>query len=172
MRCARDGRVVATAATLPYGGRSPGSAWCWSRASNRRHGLGTRLLHRCIADLTAAGLVPVLDATPAGRPVYRALGFEDTWGYHRLARQQRASTTPRTATGAIVHPIADADWPALCAYDAAAFGADRSARCSRGCAGACRPPNLFAARDGRIVGLPARPRRPHRVAARPADRGG
>jgi hypothetical protein len=25
-----DGRVIATAATLPYGGDAPGSAWCWS----------------------------------------------------------------------------------------------------------------------------------------------
>ena len=51
----------------------------------RRRGLGTRLMHRCIEDLTAAGVVPVLDATPAGRTVYRALGFEDAWGYQRLA---------------------------------------------------------------------------------------
>src|SRR5205814_3632211 len=86
------GHVVATAATLPYG------EFAWISmvlvaGAQRRKGLGTRLLDRCIADLRASGRVAVLDATPAGRPLYHALGFEDAWGYHRLARgpAQRAS---------------------------------------------------------------------------------
>src|SRR4029079_3928783 len=56
------GRVVATAATLPYG------TFAWISmvlvaGEQRRHGLGTALLKRCIAALNEAGCVPVLDAT-------------------------------------------------------------------------------------------------------------
>src|SRR3954453_7595989 len=78
-------RVVATAATLPYG------PFAWISmvlvtGEQRRLQLGTRLLKHCVDVLRAQGCVPVLDATPAGRPLYRGLGFQETWGYHRLAR--------------------------------------------------------------------------------------
>ena len=82
-------------------------------------GLATRLLRRCIDDLTPRGLVPVLDATPAGREVYAPLGFEDAWGFTALDRA--AADGPRMAirTAIAIRPIADAVWPELCAYDAA-----------------------------------------------------
>lgn len=150
---ARDGgRVVATAATLPYG------HFAWISMvlvlpEYRRGGLGTRLLERCVAALDREGLVPVLDATPAGRPIYQAMGFEDCWGYHRLARPDTppAAAVPSDATTR-VRPITDADWSALCAYDAAAFGADRSAllRCLRGRLPAAE---LITERNGRITGF-------------------
>jgi GNAT superfamily N-acetyltransferase len=126
------GRVVATAATLPYG------AFAWISmvlvaGTQRRHGLGAALLKRCIAELLEQGRVPVLDATPAGRPIYRALGFEETWGYHRLARNEprQATRLAPPADAPIISPVTDADWAALCAYDARAFGADRSALLGR-----------------------------------------
>ena len=133
---------------------------------HRRRGLGTRLLHRCIDDLAGAGLVPVLDATPAGRALYLALGFEDAWGLHRLAAA-RAAQPQRSAaseicprpTASIIRPIADAVWPGLCAYDAAAFGADRSGVLAR-LRGRLPAAELFAERDGRVA-VSARPRRPH-----------
>ena len=147
------GRVVATAATLPYG------AFAWISmvlvaGEQRRHGLGTALLKRCIAELVEQGRVPVLDATPAGRPIYRALGFKETWGYHRLAREQPPPSTdfaPR-ANAAVVSPIVDSDWPALCAYDARVFGADRSALLWR-LRHRLPPAEWVAKRGDRIVGF-------------------
>jgi len=146
-------RVVATAAILPYG------QFAWISmvlvaGEQRRRNLGTRLLKRCIDALREQDLVPVLDATPAGRPLYRALGFEETWGYHRLARGN-ATPLPEhsgTAGGTTVRPIADADWPALCAYDAACFGADRSALLQR-LRGRLPAAELIAERHGRVAGL-------------------
>ena len=41
----------------------------------RRRGLATRLMERSLAELRDRGLVPFLDATPAGRPVYERMGF-------------------------------------------------------------------------------------------------
>jgi GNAT superfamily N-acetyltransferase len=148
------GRVVATAATLPHGGRFAWISMVLVALHVRRQGLARRLMHRCIADLTADGLVPVLDATPAGRTVYSALGFEDTWGFHRLAADERGQRPqPCTADGdLIIHSITDADWPTLCNYDAAAFGADRSAVLAR-LRGRVPPAELVAYRGDRIAGF-------------------
>jgi GNAT superfamily N-acetyltransferase len=145
----REDRVVATAAWLPYGG----CAWISMvlvASAQRRRGVATRLLHRCIADVTAVGLVPVLDATPAGRTVYGPLGFQEAWGFARYVSQRRSIRPPTAAL--MVEPIADDVWPSLVAYDTAAFGADRSHVLAR-MRGRLPPANLLARRDGRIVGL-------------------
>ena len=148
-----DKRVVATAATLPYG------QFAWISmvlvaGDRRRRQLGTRLLKHCIDALRDQGRVPVLDATPAGRPLYRALGFEETWGYHRLARDHAQPTHDDTSVpcGTIVRPMIEADWPALCAYDARCFGADRSALLKR-MRGRLPAAELVAERRGRAAGF-------------------
>jgi hypothetical protein len=81
------------------------------------------------------------------------MGFEDCWGYHRLARPsaQPTAIAPSDA-GARVRPIVDTDWSALCAYDAAAFGADRSALLQR-LRGRLPAAELIAERNGRIAGF-------------------
>ena len=123
------GRVIATAATLPHGGRFAWISMVLVKAEYRRQGLALRLLDRCVHDLTASGLVPVLDATPAGRMVYAGIGFEDRWGFQRLACRQtpRGEEPVAVPAGITIRPITDADWPELCSYDAVSFGADRSA---------------------------------------------
>jgi len=145
-----QGRVIATAAWIPYGA----CAWISMvlvTGVARRRGLATRLLHRCIADVAAAGLVAVLDATPAGAKVYAPLGFKEAWGFARLAAD-RVSIRPSAAPLLIIEPINDCDWAALCAYDAAVFGNDRARVLGR-MRGRLPPANLVARRDGRIAGM-------------------
>ena len=123
-----EGRIVATTATLPYGSRFAWISMVLVAGEFRRRGLATRLMRWAMDDLAAASLVPVLDATPDGREVYRRLGFQDSWGFQRLIRRERPPTAaPFAAADVGIRAIADQDWPALCAYDAAAFGAERSA---------------------------------------------
>lgn len=145
-------RVVATAATLPHDGKFAWISMVLVNASYRRQGLATRLLRRCIDDLTEAGLVPVLDATPDGREVYRALGFQDVWGYHRMALRAFPAMSVMPVRGIEVHPIDDRIWPALCTYDAAAFGARRGAMLAR-LRGRLPQAELYAMRGGKITGL-------------------
>jgi len=119
------GRVVATSLTLPFA--SGGFGWismvlvteAW-----RRKGLATRLMEKAMQALSRKGLVAILDATPAGREVYRLLGFEDTWGIERM-QKIGASELP-AAPAAVIRPMTDADWSDVLALDRAVFAADRS----------------------------------------------
>ncbi len=119
------GRVIATAATLPYGGKFAWISMVLIAGYYRRQGLGTKLMQRCLDDLLAANLVPVLDATPAGRDVYTGLGFEDSWSYKRLLLNDR-KVVPELESDIAVEAISDSAWRQLCEYDASVFGADRS----------------------------------------------
>lgn len=148
------GRVIATAATIPYGGRFAWISMVLVSNDHKRQGLATRLLHRCVHDLTAAGLIPVLDATPTGKAIYRPLGFEEGLGYHRLAFRERWRTAEHIPApeGATIRAIAEADLPAICAYDAVVFGADRAALITHL---RSRMPGaaLVAERQGKVIGF-------------------
>jgi GNAT superfamily N-acetyltransferase len=148
-----DGLVVATAATLPY----DGFGWVSMvivTAPYRRQGLAARLLGGAIDDLRGAGLVPVLDATPAGREVYQKLGFQDTWGFARYARPNapRSEAPPSPATGISVRPITDDVWPELCRLDTDVFGADRRHLLAR-LSGRAPAAELVALRGNAIAGF-------------------
>jgi GNAT superfamily N-acetyltransferase len=146
------GRIVATTATLPFGGRFAWISMVLVTGEYRRQGLATQLLRLAMADLAVERLVPVLDATPDGRPVYRKLGFQDCWGFQRLVRQKRSIAPQCVSTDVTIRAITDADWRPLCAYDAAAFGAERSTVLN-GLRGRLPPAELVAERNGHIVGF-------------------
>lgn len=122
-----DGKVlVATAAIMPYGDDFAWISMVLTRKDWRGRGFGTALLKTCIAELEAMGRTALLDATPAGEPLYRSLGFEDG---ERFTRWQGMGG------GVLAAAPAAADPAALAAANAA-FGADRtplladfSARC-------------------------------------------
>jgi GNAT superfamily N-acetyltransferase len=119
--------LVATAATLPYASGFGWISMVLVAKAFRRRGIATRLLERCMAALEAASMVPVLDATPAGREVYRPLGFLDGWPIQRWRRTGAVSPVPAPS----VRALETRDWPALLTLDAAAFGCDRKALLER-----------------------------------------
>ena len=78
-----DGTLIASTLVLPY------EHFAWISMvlvlpEHRRRGYASRLLRLAIADLEHRGQTPVLDATPAGRAVYREEGFRDTWTFKRF----------------------------------------------------------------------------------------
>ena len=152
-----EGRIIATAATLPYGDRFAWVSMVLVAGQYRRRGLATLLMRRAMDDLSAARLVPVLDATPDGRPVYLALGFTDCWGFHRLRRERQGAQDAAcdavcAPAGVVIRAVTDADWLALRAYDAAAFGAQRSPVLA-GLRGRLPAVELIAESGNRIVGF-------------------
>ncbi len=116
-----DGTLAASTLVLPYGG----FAWVSMvlvLPKHRRKGYASRLLRVAIADLYARGLTPMLDATPAGREVYRQEGFQDRWGYKRF--YLKGADRVATPKGE-VRNIRESDWPEILQLDAQAFGASR-----------------------------------------------
>ncbi|CAH1653617.1 Acetyltransferase (GNAT) family protein [Hyphomicrobiales bacterium] len=115
-----DGRVVATAALLPY----PPAAWIslvLVHADWRRRGLATALMARCLEVADARALTCWLDATPAGATVYEQLGFRAAGDIIRLRRKPESvpPDAPQSAGGA-------GDIPAFVAADEAIFGFSRA----------------------------------------------
>ncbi|MEQ1768903.1 MAG: GNAT family N-acetyltransferase [Devosia sp.] len=119
--CIRDaaGHVIATAIVLPYG------AFGWIsmvlvEPLHRGRGLATSLLQSAIAWLMARNIVPVLDATAAGRAIYAPLGFSGGAAITRWRGRGMAISSLR--------PVVAADAiGAAVRLDQAAFGASRSA---------------------------------------------
>lgn len=77
------GRLMASSVLLVY---PPETCWIGMvlvAGAYRRRGYATRLLDHAIAAARSAGLTPALDATPAGREVYKRLGFIDGAGIER-----------------------------------------------------------------------------------------
>ena len=120
------GTIVATSLALPFA--SGGFGWISMvlvTGARRRQGLATRVMGLAMQSLAAQNLTAILDATPAGREVYRLLGFADTWGIDRM--QCLAQPALAAAPHRAIRPMTDADWPAVCALDGRGFAADRSA---------------------------------------------
>jgi len=145
------GTIVATSLALPFA--SGGFGWISMvlvTQLRRRQGLATRVMALATQSLAAQDLTAILDATPAGREVYRLLGFEDTWGIDRM--QCLAPPALAAAPRRAIRPMTDADWPAVCALDARGFAADRSALLA---ALRSRLPAaaLVSEREGRIDGF-------------------
>ena len=122
----RAGRWVATAAALPYGSECGYVSMVLVAGAWRHRGLASRLLADSVAHLRGVGLVPVLDATPAGAAVYRQSGFvpgfeSDRW--ERIAHPAAGATSARVDTGADDAPSAGvADLDALVGLDRDASG--------------------------------------------------
>lgn len=152
-----NGKLVASAMALPYG------AFGWVcmvlvAPDWRRKGLATDLMNGVIALLQDDGIIPGLDATPAGREVYRQIGFVDIYGLERLIAE-RAEISAATPEDTMLRVLSEAEMERVAAFDAPVFSGDRSAllRHLKGrqpgrAIGAWRKGNLVGyalARDGR-----------------------
>lgn len=143
-----DGTLAASTLVLPYG------AFAWISMvlvlpGQRRKGYASRLLRVATAELERRGQLPVLDATPAGREVYRQEGFRDTWGFKRF----HLAAAVQAQGAAPARPLED--WDGALTLDAEAFGGPRApllralqARMPR-CALELPGKGFVLARDGR-----------------------
>ena len=123
-----DGKDVLAASTivLPYGTDFGWVSMVLVLPEFRRRGHASLLLRHAIDALAAEGRSAILDATPAGHAVYVQEGFVDTWGFARWRREARgAADAANVGAAPATRALTDADWPAIAALDAPAFGADR-----------------------------------------------
>ena len=125
---AEEGGLVATAAALPYASGCGWISMVLVAASHRHRGLATRLLDACVAALREAGSSPVLDATAAGREVYRRNGFVGGFAFDRWQGDSTAPPAMQTNDAAATRdrPVGEPDIACITALDAAATGIDRA----------------------------------------------
>lgn len=112
-----DGRLVASAAILPFAGGFGWISMVLVTASSRRQGLASKLMGRCIDALRARGAASLLDATPEGALVYAQLGFQTRC---RMARWRGTGTGARPGLAAV-----QPDRSVILKRDLEAFGGDR-----------------------------------------------
>lgn len=92
-----SGKIVGTAATISYEARFAWIGMVLVDPDYRNRGIGTTLLQRTIEYLDGAGIPTLkLDATPAGKPLYKKLGFVseyeiDRWILKRTGKEQTAA---------------------------------------------------------------------------------
>ena len=116
-----SGRLVATAATLPYDNGFGWISMVIVAPDWRRRGLARRLMTQSIATLRDQGRAALLDATPAGAEVYARLGFVALGGMERWEGEGGA-----VAHGDGVEVLCTEAVGHLIEADRAAFGAQRA----------------------------------------------
>jgi GNAT superfamily N-acetyltransferase len=117
-----EGAVKGSVSTVRYADRFSWIGMVLVDPSERRRGIGAQLLREALYVLSTDDTVK-LDATPAGRAVYRQLDFVDEYPISRL---QRASPAFSSALTSAVS-VAASDLDAISAFDEKVFGACRSA---------------------------------------------
>ena len=118
------GRLIATAAALPYDAATGWISMVLVDAAHRHRGIASQLVDACVTALRDTGRTPVLDATPAGAAVYEKIGFVSGFGFERW-EVDGAGTIAATA---LLRSVADASshGETLIALDRSAGGVDRT----------------------------------------------
>jgi GNAT superfamily N-acetyltransferase len=121
-----DRRIVGTSIGIDYGGFG-WIAMMLVDPAYRGRGLGRRLLEAAMSSLPSDRPIR-LDATPLGRPLYQACGFEDEASLTRhvadgSSRLVASSPVPHRAS--VVRPLSAPDLHVITEHDAQVFGGSR-----------------------------------------------
>jgi GNAT superfamily N-acetyltransferase len=118
------GAWQASSLVLPLGQHLAWISMVLVTKSRRSDGIGTRLLKRCLDEVTANDAVAGLDATEQGRPIYLKLGFHDLYKISRW-HLEAAKDVVAPPAGVTVRPFTIADLPKLPTYDRPLSGMER-----------------------------------------------
>ncbi len=116
-----NGAVVGSVGTVNYADLVSWIAMVLVDPTMRRRGIATQLMRTCLDKLATCETVK-LDATPAGREVYRKLGFVDECQLSRLTVSSVPAISPQKTR---IRPMTEADLPHVAELDAQAFGVPR-----------------------------------------------
>jgi GNAT superfamily N-acetyltransferase len=120
-----DGKVIGTAATIPYENRFAWIGMVLVDPEFRKAGIGTQLLHKTIEHLDQAGISSMkLDATPLGKPLYEKLGFVMEYEIERwILKRSPGETSPPNSPE--TQCIKQEQLSSILVLDRELFGADR-----------------------------------------------
>jgi GNAT superfamily N-acetyltransferase len=139
-----EGAVRAGAAVVDYG-RVAYLGIVGTDPAMQGRGFGRRIVEAALAPVPADRVV-LLDASPSGAPLYEKLGFVDVDQSVVLEARGPVEAPPVPGLAAMTA----ADLPAVAAYDAAVFGADRTTALAA--LFGEHPEGAVCRRDGRVVG--------------------
>jgi hypothetical protein len=122
-----QGTWQASSLVLPLGDRLAWISMVLVTGNRRRGGVGTGLLKRCIAEVTAAGAVAGLDATEQGRPIYLPLGFRDLYKISRWHLDHVKKEHVAPPAGVTLRPFGRSDLAHIQEYDQTLSGMERPA---------------------------------------------
>src|ERR1041385_7999133 len=120
-----DGKVVGTAATIPYESRFAWIGMVLVDPEYWKQGIGTALLKKAIEHLDSSGIPTMkLDATPQGKPIYAKLGFVEEYEIERwILKREPGATSPATAS--TYAALSEMEREQIFRADKEFFGADR-----------------------------------------------
>jgi GNAT superfamily N-acetyltransferase len=119
-----SGRWIGSSLALPLGEDLSWISMVLVAKDQRRRGIGTRLLRRCVEAVQRAERAASLDATEFGRSVYLALGFRDLYPISRLWLEIPVRAEP-LPTGHQIRPLIAADLVTVVAFDASRSAMER-----------------------------------------------
>lgn len=129
-----DGLLVASMIALPLGPRHGWISMVLTDPDWRRRGLANQLMTTGTAFLESRGLIPTLDATPAGEKVYRAIGFSGDTGLARwMVSPDHSQPACIPPPGLTIRRMLEPDLDQVSAWDHGQTGCDRAPilRCLR-----------------------------------------
>jgi GNAT superfamily N-acetyltransferase len=119
-----EGAPAGTVTTLRHGASHAWIGMVRVDPACRRRGIAGALTRHAVDHLQRLNIATIkLDATDAGRGVYRELGFEDEVGLVRCAARLRSPDESELGQAAV--PMREADLGAVVSFDRPSFGADR-----------------------------------------------
>jgi GNAT superfamily N-acetyltransferase len=118
------GRLVGTAFRWRYGGGQVRVGSVIVDPVLQRAGLGRRLMEACLAGLEDRTVL--LNATEAGLPLYRRLGFTEVGRFEQWQGVVDGTAAPAAAVGVGLRSAVPGDHAALAGLDREAIGADRA----------------------------------------------
>lgn len=117
----RGSDVVATSATIRYGGRFAWIGMVLVHPDAQGRGVGATVLQQAIDELSDVPAIR-LDATTAGRILYQKYGFIDEYP---LMRMEATSVSVGESTRALARPMTRGELREVATMDQSAFGAPR-----------------------------------------------
>jgi ribosomal protein S18 acetylase RimI-like enzyme len=119
----KDGRIVGTATALNHSGKTAWIGMVLVDKPSRGQGAGKMLMTYIISSLGKVDSIK-LDATPAGLPLYKSLGFIDEFSIYRMSTTSLRSNEYRYSGDRPKNVPKDL-LPKLIEQDASIFGSER-----------------------------------------------
>jgi predicted GNAT family acetyltransferase len=117
-----EGKVVGTTVAMNYGNRVVWIGMVLVDSEYRGMGISRQLLEQTLEQLQQCNSIK-LDATPAGQPVYKKIGFKDEYLIHRITRVPMKVNLHQDKNQLI--PLSEYHIKDAIAIDSEVFGANR-----------------------------------------------